>query len=43
MLRGTGLAALVNTMDPEPILGGSRSPVARSAHPETEPNPLSVR
>jgi len=40
MLRGTHLAALVNTMDPEPILDGSRSPVARSAHPEIEPNPL---
>ena len=43
MLRGTRLAALVNTMDPEPVLDGSRSPVARSVHPGIEPSPFRVR
>ncbi len=43
MLRGTRLAALVNTLDPGPFLDGSRSGVARSAHPEIEPSPFRVR
>ena len=40
LLRGTRLAALVSAMDPGPVLDGSRSPVARSAHPGIDPRPV---